>query len=438
MKKNEAIRTLAVGEIVPAKNNTHFKSKKSDPEFNGLVESLKQQGMIHRIVVRPGEDGKYEIVDGHRRYEAAIAAGWAEVPVEVRELDDFGAMSMTITANVQRTENDPFLEAEHIEKMRTKEGKTFREIAVAMGKSEDYVIRRARLTSLVKEWRYFAKSHDCDLVLLRNVASHDPELQRKVADECAIANMDESQKYDWSDFKDEFSQRLYTLEDGGFDTEPCANCPCNTANQKNLFPWLDEEAPKCQKSACYIQKANAAVDALVERLRKAGTPAIEVADRLKIPNHWDSSELYNRKHPQAYIYQIGEMKKVMWSVKPEKKNADRPALTAEERQQRKEEKRIERGTRSAMEKITDAINGTPTADMRSTLEAAIKDEDGRKLIVEYILGCIEDSADDTFCKLALKLAGGIAEFTEAYDLEDFSPDEVDALHKVLDEDKEDS
>ena len=75
MKKNEAIRTLAVGEIVPAKNNTHFKSKKSDPEFKGLVESLKHQGMIHRIVVRPGEGG--ERVDRPRDSddEAARAAG---------------------------------------------------------------------------------------------------------------------------------------------------------------------------------------------------------------------------------------------------------------------------------------------------------------------------------------------------------------------------
>lgn len=436
MKKNEAIRTLAVGEIVPAKNNTHFKSKKSDPEFKGLVESLKHQGMIHRIVVRPGEDGKYEIVDGHRRYEAALAAGWAEVPVEVRELDDFGAMSMTITANVQRTENDPFLEADHIEKMRTKEGKTFREIAVAMGKSEDYVTRRARLTALVKEWRDFAKSHDCDLALLRNVASHDPELQRKVADECAIANMDESNKYDWSDFREEFAQRLYTLEDGGFDTEPCANCPCNTANQSNLFPWLDAEAPKCQKSACYIQKANAAVDALIERLRKAGTPAIEVADRWKVPEHWNASESYNKKHPQAYIYQVGELKRVSWSVKPEKRNADRPALTAEERQQRKEEKRIERGTRSAMDKIRDAINGQDVSDFGDTLDQALDTKSGREAIVKFILDERESYVTDKIAKLALKLAGGIAEFTEAYDLEDFSPDEVDALHKVLDEDKE--
>ena len=436
MKKNDAIMTLAIGEVVPARNNTHFNSKKSDPEFRGLVESLKQQGMIHRIVVRPGADGKYEIVDGHRRYEAAQDAGWKEVPVEVRELDDFGAMAMTITANVQRTENDPFLEADHIEKMRAK-GKTFREIAVAMGKSEDYVTRRARLTALVNEWRDFAKSHDCDLTLLRNVASHDPELQRKVADDCAIANMDESEKYDWSDFKDEFSQRLYTLDDGGFDTAPCANCPCNTANLKNLFPWLDEEAPKCQKAACYIKKANEAVDALIERLRKAGTPAIEVADRWKIPNYWESSELYNRKHPQAYIYQVGELKKVAWSVKPEKKNADRPALTAEERQQRKEEKRIERGTRSAMDKIRHAINGQDVSDFGDTLDQALDTKSGREAIVKFILDERESYVTDKIAKLALKLAGGIAEFTEAYDLdEEFSPDEVDALHKVLDEDKE--
>ena len=176
---------------------------------------------------------------------------------------------------------------------------------------------------LVSEWRDFANTHNCDSDLLMNVASHEEELQRRVAEECGIESMDESIKYGWSDFKDEFSQRLHTLEDGGFDTSPCENCPCNTANHKELFTWLDDKSPKCQNEGCYIQKANAAVGALIERLRKAGTPAIEVADRWIIPNLGDTSELYNKKHPQAYIYQVGELKKVMWSVKLEKKQAER-------------------------------------------------------------------------------------------------------------------
>ena len=185
---------------------------------------------------------------------------------------------------------------------------------------------------LAKEWRDFAKTHGYHPSLLLNVASHEQELQRMVADECVIEsmgkdqkydNMDEDRKYDWNEFKYVFAGHLFALKEGGFDTAPCANCRFNTANHQALFPWLDDKSPKCQNEGCYIQKANAVVDALIERLRKAGTPAIEVADSWKVPEHKDASESYNKNHPQAYVYQVGELKKVIWSVKLEKKQAER-------------------------------------------------------------------------------------------------------------------
>lgn len=180
-----------------------------------------------------------------------------------------------------------------------------------------------RKTCLAPEWLGFEETHDCDSDLLQNVASHESELQSRVAEAYSIESMDESIKYGWSDFRDVFAQSLNALEDGGFDTTKCANCRFNTANHQALFPWLDDKSPKCQNECCYIQKANAVVDALVERLRKAGAPAIEVADRCKVPEHKDASENYDKKHPQAYVYQVGELKKVIWSVKPEKRRRGR-------------------------------------------------------------------------------------------------------------------
>ena len=65
---------IAITDLRGAAWNTHHAAKKDDPEFKGLVTSVKKQGIIQRVLVRKLSDGSYEIIDGHRRVEAAKAA----------------------------------------------------------------------------------------------------------------------------------------------------------------------------------------------------------------------------------------------------------------------------------------------------------------------------------------------------------------------------
>ena len=134
---------IAITDLRGAAWNTHHAAKKDDPEFKGLVTSVKKQGIIQRVLVRKVDEG-YEIIDGHRRVEAAKAAGIKDVPCDIVEADDVTAQAMTATANIQRLENDPLLEAELIEKMVAAK-KTYKQIAALLGKSETYVAQRARL-----------------------------------------------------------------------------------------------------------------------------------------------------------------------------------------------------------------------------------------------------------------------------------------------------
>lgn len=375
--------TLAVKDLKPARDNVHAAERKGDETFRGLVESVRANGLIHRIVVRPDPDaeGRYVVVDGHRRLEAAKAAGMSEVPCEVRDVGADASLALTVAANVQRLENDPVLEAEAICKM-LRSGMSAREVAAAIGKGEGYVARRARLVHLADPWRKFAKRIRCTADMLEKVAAHERSLQERVA---ASAGLDEYEEdggdpCGWGEFEDAFRAAMRRLDEAAFDAGVCARCPNNTASHAFLFDWMETEegnAPRCMDAACYARRHNAAVDAQVEALRRAGTPAKEVDSKWTIPNHWDVAESRDRKHPQAYVYENDGLRHVLWGIRPERPSAKgRDARTAEEREAEKAEKRRAKIVRSARGKMRDAwggIAGKGAEAVRERLGAAAYD-----------------------------------------------------------------
>lgn len=344
-----AVMELPVSDIIPAEANVHGKERRSDPTFRGLVESIKANGLIHRIVVRKDPaNWKWVVVDGHRRLEAAKAAGLVKVPVEVRDVDADKAMAVTIAANVQRLGNDPLLEAEAIERMIAS-GMERGEIAASIGKDEAYVARRARLISLTKPWRDFARRVPCTTDLLERVAAHDKALQERVADRLDVAdgyeyNTDGDERCPWGEFAAMFEHETMRLAEAKFDTSVCRSCPNNTACHPYLFDFMrDEEgeaAARCQDAACFARRSNERVDAIVEELRRRGTPAVEVADRWRVPEYWKAEDAMDAAHPQAYVYRDGDIKVLLWSVPRVKPASAGGGMTAEERQRKRRMKLV--------------------------------------------------------------------------------------------------
>lgn len=422
--------TLPVAAITAAPWNTHQKQKKSDPEFDGLVRSIRKQGMIHRIAVRPIGDGRYEVVDGHRRLQAAKAIGWTDVKCEVIDLSDSEAMAMTVTANVQRLENDPFLEADLIASM-AKDGRTFRDIADVMGKDEAYVVRRARLTELIPEWRKFAKSHDCTIDLLRNVASHARELQKAVADASDLDGYDEDcGRIGWDEFEREFESRMRSVAEAAdvFDTAECRSCPNNTANNGLLFPWIENgDGGTCQCENCYVRKWNEAVDALCERLRKTGMKPVEVSDKWKIPNCYDLAEVSDQKHPVPYVFESGGLKRVLWSVAREKPQSAVANLTPEQKAEAKARKTRAKNLRDAYSRIRSAYSSATEESRRDLFEKAVASKNCRSAVVEHILEEGRSWASDSFLSFVVALTGGLAKFAKAYGVDgQFTDGETEA------------
>lgn len=96
----ERVEYVAISKLVPFKNHP-FKVK-DDEDMEKTVESIRQFGVLNPVILRPMEDGNYEIVSGHRRCHASELAGLDQVPAIVRQLDDDAATILMVDSNLQR------------------------------------------------------------------------------------------------------------------------------------------------------------------------------------------------------------------------------------------------------------------------------------------------------------------------------------------------
>jgi ParB/RepB/Spo0J family partition protein len=350
--------TISISKLRPAPWNTHAKSKKDHPDFRGLVSSIKEQGIIQRIVVRLLEDGQYEIIDGHRRVEAAKAAGLKDVPCDIVQANDIDAQAMTATANIQRLENDPLLEAELIERM-SEAGKTYKQIAATLGKSESYITRRARLTTLTEGWRNaVALAEEMpDISDLEMIAAHEPELQDKVLEMNAY---EEDGSVDWDyDFEYDFNRLMKELDEEkvAFNIDECKGCKNNTATQGDmLFPELanETECGRCQNAECFAAKWNAATDVQIMKLRKKGIDIKEVGHRYDVPHAYKATRNKEPGNSVPYVFTEDNIRKILWSCPDICSPVSVPARTEEEiKAEKAEKKRIKmiRDARSALRPI---------------------------------------------------------------------------------------
>jgi ParB family chromosome partitioning protein len=115
-----------------------------------LAESIKAQGLIQPISVRPVGKGKYEIIAGERRWRASQIAGLTEVPVLIREIPDEAALAMSLIENIQREDLNPLEEAAGIQRLIDEFSMTHQQAADAVGRSRSAATNLLRLLQLAK------------------------------------------------------------------------------------------------------------------------------------------------------------------------------------------------------------------------------------------------------------------------------------------------
>lgn len=113
-----------------------------------LVNSIKLDGIIEPLIIRPIKYGKYEIICGERRFEAAKLAGLEEVPVIVRDVSDLKALELSLVENLQRENLDSLDEAEGYNMMSNKFHLSHQEISERVGKKRSTITNSLRLLDL--------------------------------------------------------------------------------------------------------------------------------------------------------------------------------------------------------------------------------------------------------------------------------------------------
>jgi ParB family chromosome partitioning protein len=142
----EALTMLPVDALQPGRMQPR---QRIDPEaLAGLAESVRAQGVMQPVLVRPAGGGRYEIIAGERRWRAARLAGLTAVPAIVREVPDRNALAIALIENIQREDLNPLEQAAGVKRLIEEFGMTHAQAAAALGRSRAGVTNLLRLLEL--------------------------------------------------------------------------------------------------------------------------------------------------------------------------------------------------------------------------------------------------------------------------------------------------
>ncbi|MBT5229265.1 MAG: ParB/RepB/Spo0J family partition protein, partial [Methylococcales bacterium] len=128
-----------------------------------LASSIRTQGVVQPIVVRPISKDRYEIIAGERRWRASQLAGLHEVPAIIREIPDQAAMAISLIENIQRENLNPLEEAMGLQRLIKEFGMTHQIMAEAVGKSRSGVSNLMRILELNSDVKRLLENGDLEL-----------------------------------------------------------------------------------------------------------------------------------------------------------------------------------------------------------------------------------------------------------------------------------
>jgi len=152
---------LKIDQLQPGKYQP--RSYMDDAALKELAASIKAQGIMQPILVRPVPGGKFEIIAGERRWRASRIAGLESVPVLVREVPDNAALAMALIENIQREDLNPLEQATGIQRLVNEFGATHDQAADMVGRSRSAVTNLLRLLTLAEPVRDLLQQGKLDM-----------------------------------------------------------------------------------------------------------------------------------------------------------------------------------------------------------------------------------------------------------------------------------
>lgn len=149
----DRLREIDIDRILPS---SHQPRKNFDEDaLNELANSIRAHGVVQPLLVRPLDDGFFQLIAGERRWRASQLAGLSRVPAVVRNTEEHAALEIALIENLQREDLNPMEEAQAYERLIVDFGMTQEEVAKRVGKNRATVANMLRLLKLppeVQQW----------------------------------------------------------------------------------------------------------------------------------------------------------------------------------------------------------------------------------------------------------------------------------------------
>jgi len=190
----ETTNEVPVGEILPGAMQP--RNGMDDDTLNELAESIRENGIMQPLVVRP-RDGGYELIAGERRWRASQMAGLTTVPIVIRDVDDRTALELALVENLQRENLDPIEEAKGYAQLMDQFDLTQEEVAIRVGKNRATVANTLRLIRLPAEVQayvrdgLFSSGHAKAILGLKNAKDQIAAAKRVIKKELSVRQTEE-------------------------------------------------------------------------------------------------------------------------------------------------------------------------------------------------------------------------------------------------------
>jgi PRTRC genetic system ParB family protein len=251
--------TLRLGDIRPGRNPRKY----FDPaKMAEMIESVRQQGIIQPVLVRPLEDGSHELVAGERRVRAAREAHGEnyDMPVVIREMDEFEARSLALVENIQRDDMAPSEEAVAAAEIVGLCQGDRDEAARQLGWNSQMLDSRLALMNCSASVLDALNTRSIKLGHAELFAAFTKEQQDKLLPVVV------GEGHSIADLKKVLERAACSLSAAIFDKVDCAGCQHNSAAQAEMF-GESIGTGNCTNRACYSEKTEKQLDATAAGLR---------------------------------------------------------------------------------------------------------------------------------------------------------------------------
>ena len=260
MSEYEFLASIPLAALQESKTNPRRIFDKA--KMFELVESVKQQGIVVPLVVRPigDSDADYEIIAGSRRFRAAKEAGLKEVPILIRAMSDKEALELQVIENDQRADVHPMEQCEGYLRLMKEHQLEILDLSLRLGKSVPYVAKRLKFADLIPPLKKMFLDNHINIGHANQLARLNPVQQAEAA------KWLKEEDLTVEELANEIERSFFLiLKDAPFDVRDeelvkkagsCSNCPKRTGFNKVLFDDIVNE-DTCTDSFCYEEKVRA-------------------------------------------------------------------------------------------------------------------------------------------------------------------------------------